>query len=551
MHSVQPPNPSPRSKRGLLLLIGVAALMLLVLGVLVVAGSRWRGGHGDDPRRETPRKAEVRPEDPRLSFATPYRNVRPDVKYVGDAACAACHGRQAKKYREHPMGRSLAPLADAGPVERYTEAAGNPFSTPGFRYQIERQSERSWHKETVIAQGRAIAATTAKVRFAVGSGHSGRAYLIDHEGWLFSSPITWYSAKGTWDLSPGYEKINPHFDRPITPDCLFCHANHANHVPHTVNRYRRPIFQGHAIGCERCHGPGELHVERHAQGGAAPADFDDTIVNPARLEHSLRESVCQQCHLQGQQRVWRRGRDTFDYRPGLPFHLFMSEFVKPLEQGGAVKFVGTVEQMYASQCFQKSAGKNKMGCISCHDPHAVPVAEKKVAFYRSRCQSCHHDRGCSLPESARRDKQDSCFACHMTKRESNINHTAISDHRILRQPDHSRPAGDWPRPGQMPLVHFHRHLLAGKDVEVERDRAIALVGVANSHPKREVSRALTALALPALESALSRDDSDLPAWEAKGNALWEQGRLDEARAAFRAFSTRPPTGSKRFSRRRD
>src|SRR5262249_20356256 len=87
-------------------------------------------------------------------------------------------------------------------------------------------------------------------------------------------------------------------------------------------------------------------------------------------------------------------------------------------------------------------------------------------------------------------------------------------------------------PGRMPLVHFHQYLIAGKDLEVERDRAIALVVLANSHPAREVGRSLTALALPGLESALSRDESDLPAWEAKGIALWEQGRLEGALEAF-------------------
>jgi Flp pilus assembly protein TadD len=519
---------SPGSKSGLLLLAVAATVGLLVL---VLAGRR-RQGKGYDPQPDAKAKGDIRPDDPRLTFATPYRNVRPEVKYVGDEACAACHAAQAKTYRDHPMGRSLVPLAGAAPLERYDEAARNPFTTQGFRFQVERQEERSWHKGTVIAKARAVAETTAEVQFAVGSGHSGRAYLINHDGWLFSSPITWYSTKGIWDLSPGYEKSNPQFDRPITPDCLFCHASHADHVPHTVNRYRAPIFRGHAIGCERCHGPGELHVARHEQGGPTTGELDDTIVNPARLEHSLREAVCQQCHLQGQQRVWRRGRDTFDYRPGLPFHLFMTEFVKPPEQVGAPRFVGTVEQMYASRCFQKSVGKSKLGCISCHDPHAVPTEEKKVAFYRTRCLSCHQDRGCSQPETARREKKDSCFACHMMKSESNINHTAISDHRILRQPDPSVPPGDWPRQGQMPLVPFHRHLPYGEDPELERDRAIALVGLANSHPAREVGRSLTRMALPVLESALVRDDADLPAWEAKGDALWEQGRLEEALDAF-------------------
>jgi predicted CXXCH cytochrome family protein len=518
----------------------LSVVAVLVLLAVSFAAREWLRDHS----RPTPApaaKTSAQPEDPRLTFSTPYRNVRPEVNYVGDRACAGCHPDQARTYQGHPMSRSLAAVAAATPLERYGEAAHNPFAVPGFRYEVDRQGERVWHKEALIdSQGRTVAQTRAEVDFAIGSGRSGRAYLINREGYLFSSPITWYPAKGIWDLSPGYEKDNPHFDRPITPDCLFCHSNHADHVADSLNRYRPPIFRGHGIGCERCHGPGELHVQRQERGEAG-AGADDTIVNPARLEHALRESVCQQCHLQGQQRVWRRGRDTFDYRPGLPFHLFMSEFVKPPEQSGDFKFVGSVEQMYASRCFQNSRGENKMGCTSCHDPHAVPSQQEKAAFYRRRCLNCHQDgrdeadarkaKSCSLPVADRREKADSCTACHMQKTGSNVNHIAITDHRILRRPDRSRPTEDWPRPGPMPLVHFHRDV-SGEDLEVERDRAIALVRLADSQRDGEVGRWLTELALPRLESALKRDEEDWPAWEAKGSALWFQGRLEEAEACF-------------------
>jgi predicted CXXCH cytochrome family protein len=525
------------SKRRVLLLAVVAAPVLLAI---FFVGRGWLGNRSN-PAPPSAETASVSPDDPRLTFPTPYRNVRPEVKYVGDPACAGCHAGLAKTYRDHPMGRSLAAVADATPTERYDEAARNPFAVTGLRYQVERRGDHWWHKELLTdPQGRVVAETAAEVQFAVGSGRSGRAYLVNRAGYLFSSPITWYPPKGVWDLSPGYDKVNPHFDRPITPDCLFCHSNRAEPVAHTLNRYRPPVFHGQAIGCERCHGPGELHVQRH-QRGEAVAGVDDTIVNPARLEHALREAVCQQCHLQGQQRVWRRGRDTFDYRPGLPFHLFMSEFVKPPEQSGGFKFVGTVEQMYASRCFQESRGKDKMGCVSCHDPHAVPAPDQKAAFYRRRCLNCHTDgradaggprgKGCSLPAADRQAKADNCVTCHMPKTGSNVNHVAITDHRVPRLPDRPRPPEDWPRPGRVPLVHFHRDL-TGPDPEVERDRAIALVQLADSQPGGDVGRWLTEMALPLLESALERDEADLPAWEAKGSALWFQGRLDDANACF-------------------
>ena len=130
----------------------------------------------------------------------------------------------------------------------------------------------------------------------------GIAYLIERDEFLFQSPIAWYARAQRWDLPPGYQKSNRHFDAPIHSACLFCHSNRSEPVAGTANRYRPPFFAGHAIGCERCHGPGELHAADPILVGGR----DLTIVNPAALEPELRDAVCQQCHLNGQKRVLRR-----------------------------------------------------------------------------------------------------------------------------------------------------------------------------------------------------------------------------------------------------
>src|SRR5262249_33685503 len=154
-----------------------------------------------------------------------------------------------------------------------------------------------------------------------------------------------------------------------------------------------------------------------------PGGDDHTIVHPGKLEPPEREAVCQQCHLQGWTRVLRAGRQSFDFRPGLPMHLFWSVFVRPPTTDEEPKAVSQVEQMAASKCFRESKRKprgNKgkpleMGCISCHDPHEQPAAEQRVRYYRDRCLACHADHGCSLPldERLEQSKEDSCIACHM------------------------------------------------------------------------------------------------------------------------------------------
>jgi tetratricopeptide (TPR) repeat protein len=466
------------------------------------------------------------------------------VKYVGDDACAGCHRKLFKSFRLHSMGLSLAPVSAAAARERYDEEAGN-FDAAGFRYHVVRDVDRVYHQEVALdSKGRPLEETkvTAEVQFAVGSGKRGRSYLVNRDGRLWLSPITWYPLKAIWHLSPGYEADNPHFGRPVLASCLFCHCNHVEPIEDTVNSYEQPIFgAGHAIGCERCHGPGALHVERR-RGGEDVAGLDATIVNPRHLEYSLREAVCQQCHLQGQQRVLRRGRREFDYRPGLPLQLFFVDFVKPAEQRTDDKFVGTVEQMFESRCFQKSDGKEKMGCISCHDPHELPAPEQKVAYYRERCMNCHAGKACSAPLKLQKENNDSCIACHMPRGRSEINHTAITDHRIPRhgKEEERRPlARDWPREGQPALVPFHRAFTDTADDDLSRDLGLALAKLADEQPGA-IARRLCGMALPLLDTAVLNDSGDVPAWEAKGIALWFQGRLDDALAAYQAALDRAP-----------
>jgi Doubled CXXCH motif (Paired_CXXCH_1) len=470
--------------------------------------------------------------DPRLAGAAEWPNVHPDVAYAGDEACAGCHATIARSYGAHPMAHSVSPAEAASRIEEFGARARNPFDAGGLRYRVERRGDVFVHHESLLdAQGHTLAEVTAEIRSVVGSGQRGRAYLLDRDGRLFQSPITWYPQKHLWDLSPGYTQKNLHFTRPVIPECLFCHANRVEPVADTTNRYVPPLFRGHAIGCERCHGPGELHV-RARQEGTEVEGIDRTIVNPRHLTPALRDAVCQQCHLQGQERVVRRGRGYFDYRPGLPLEEFLVDFVKPPEDNPDPKFVGTVEQMHRSRCYLGTRGEQKLGCISCHDPHARPAPHQQVAHYRDRCLNCHAGRGCSLPLEARRaqNPDDSCIACHMPATGSDVNHTSITDHRIPRRAGGAAPpAPPWPRPGKPPLVPFHP---GRKDFEeAQRDLAVALVRLGDRQPD-QVNRWMAGEALPLLEAAVTRHPDDLAARDAQGDALWSQGRLEEAMAVY-------------------
>ena len=321
----------------------VLTCSVLVLG-LGVGWTLWKDRHDrstGSASREVPAAAWP---------GSPWRNARREVKYVGDEACARCHAEIAETFRHHPMGRSMAPISLAPAVGGDRPVGSNAFEAGSSEFTIQRSGGREIHRETRHdRRGQVLAQVEAEVKYAVGSGNWGISYLVEHDGRLFESPISWYSQKARWDLSPGYERDNLHFDRPIEATCLFCHANHVEPVAQSVNRYEEPLFRGYAIGCERCHGPGELHVRRQE----LVDERDPTIVNPRHLEPRLREAVCEQCHLLGDHRVDRPGRETFDYRPGLATSDFFAIFGRANEGG---KAVGHVEQMRASRCYRESRG---------------------------------------------------------------------------------------------------------------------------------------------------------------------------------------------------
>ena len=97
-----------------------------------------------------------------------------------------------------------------------------------------------------------------------GSGTVARSYFTEENGRLFQLPLTWYRDHG-WDFSPGYEINNARFDRLMPDRCIACHANYPATKPFLEGK---PVELRPGIGCERCHGPGALHVAERRAGTA-------------------------------------------------------------------------------------------------------------------------------------------------------------------------------------------------------------------------------------------------------------------------------------------
>ncbi len=402
---------------------------------------------------------------------TPYLNTTADVQYVGSAACIRCHAEANETYHHTAMSVSMLP------VDLDTEPPDGTFDHPlsGRRYAVVRRDGALWHIESKLADGEPLVIAEYPVKYVVGSGRHSRTYLVETEGFLVESPITWYSERKRWDMSPGYDRANHlGFERAAGQGCLECHAGRSAALGRSLHRME---VHESAIGCERCHGPGSLHLNKHRNTDItaivrSKTEIDETIVNPAKLSRELSEAICQQCHLRSHASIVARGRDLSDFRPGLPLSQFRNDY--RLEAPDTpLTVVSHVEQLHLSRCY---ANSQTITCLTCHDPHAAKDVERGPPHYNAVCATCHAVDACGAPQSDRERTTlaNNCVHCHMPQGETEIPHLAFTHHRIgqhaLTEP-RTKDAEMLPR-GLGELRPFH-DLSAFSSEERQRSLALA------------------------------------------------------------------------------
>jgi hypothetical protein len=416
-----------------------------------------------------------------------YLNAQPGVEYVGDETCRACHPSEYESFKQTGMGRSVSlPSPDelralAKPViisRKQLNRTYSVYARDGKMFQEE--SERD-------AKGQIVFSETHEIAYTVGAGDVGKSYLVAKGDALFVSPVSYYTRIRGWDLSPGYnEGIFRGFTRRVVDLCVDCHTGLPLLAPDSHNRFQQPPFRFLTVGCERCHGPGAIHVEQRKQGAPLTGPLDFSIVNPERLRPEVRDDVCAQCHFAGDARVLQPGKNYLDFRPGSALRDVVDIFsVPPAIKGTRFVALDQFEQLKMSRCW--TASKGRLGCITCHDPHVQLHGDKAADYFRERCLNCHPTESCRgpMPNRQATSPPDNCTFCHMPKRTiENIGHSSLTDHRILRTPSEI-PAVLRGRPSAPPIgLILDTQSSGSRDTQVDlRNLALAYSQVAARYPE--------------------------------------------------------------------
>jgi len=379
-------------------------------------------------------------------------NLHDTVNYVGMTECISCHHEIHSSFIHTGMGKSF------GLASKEKSSALFPFNhtsmgeqrglvvsdtNSGLNYQAFWRNDSLFIREFFTDKDQRNLITYHRVEhipYIIGSGQHTNSHFWSDGDYLYQAPLTYYTQKGIWDLPPGYKENNIGFSRKIDVECMSCH----NAMP-KVSQQAKNLFEEIPLGinCERCHGPGEMHVNLKKKGILVDTSkyADRSIVNPKRLPYQRQVDICQRCHLQGNN-VLKEGKSFTDFRPGMKLSDVFEIYMPKYENEDYFVMAGHAERFQKSECFIHSNPKNtekynpkiNFTCINCHNPH-ISVNATQSEIFNNTCINCHQEgsvkskyTGCSIKENT-----NNCVSCHMPASSAeDIPHVMVHDHKIQR-----------------------------------------------------------------------------------------------------------------------
>jgi tetratricopeptide (TPR) repeat protein len=376
-----------------------------------------------------------------------YLNHSDSAKYVGINTCKQCHQNIYNSFIKTGMGQSFGEATELKSKAIFSNSKLYD-SFNHFNYTANFLNKTLYITEYRLKKFDTTFCRREKVDFIVGSGQHTNSHIQSTNGYMTQMPMTFYTQKQKWDLPPGFEDgINTRFNRKIGLECMSCHNAYPNFVVGSENKYTT-IPTG--IDCERCHGPGSIHVSQKQSGQIVDTSkyIDYSIVNPAKLGIEEQFDVCQRCHLQGNA-ILKQGKSFLDFKPGKKLNEYISIFL-PKYSNSDKDFImaSHADRLKQSACFIKSLPKEKskqlkpykeaLTCITCHNPH-ISVKETNKNVFNDACKNCHYKNETDEKEIIEKHavsklkKIENCVSCHMPLSGSiDIPHVTVHDHYIRK-----------------------------------------------------------------------------------------------------------------------
>ena len=340
-----------------------------------------------------------------------------------DRRCAECHAGIYASWEKTTMARGSGWAMDGLiPGSFFHQRSG-----VNYRVDSKNGEARLRYERESPAPGDALQGEE-RLEYFVGSGRRGRTYLfarpVEGGSLWFETPVNWYGGRSRYDMAPAYENAErAPLALPVEPNCLHCHATGvAQPTPFARNEWTGAPFRQGGVGCSACHGDAEAHV---ASRGQKP------MLRLGTLTPKRQDSVCLQCHLEGDATIQLPGRSLVNFEPGQDLSDTAVYFVNARSAKSALRASSQYEALLRSAC-RRAVGE-RMTCTTCHDPHQLPSPEERVTYFRARCLQCH--TAPAFDAKGHHPEQQDCAVCHMPTRDTaDISHEQLTDHNIEARP---------------------------------------------------------------------------------------------------------------------
>jgi predicted CXXCH cytochrome family protein len=328
------------------------------------------------------------------------------AEYVGSAACAQCHQDIYDRWKTTLMANVVQdPAAHPGVVV-------GDFATPDSLVTFD----------------------LSQVAFTYGSKWKQRYFTrVGNDYYVF--PAQWDVQNKVWrPYRPGptadwwvpYYPSDP-MQRPTGPLCDGCHSVNYDVKTKTVTEWN--------VGCERCHGPGSLHVQVPLAETIGKADWPGETVRST--------DVCIQCHsqgrpltnpIEGQYYDWPVGYHSGDRLSDsweLEEHKLGEETFTHWPDGSAHK-----NRMQGNDFVQSEMYKKGVTCSACHDVHGTDNDAELKLPGNAVCLQCHGPQLQPGPKGpltyhtqhAKDSEGSQCIACHMPLIDRTVANVNVRSH---------------------------------------------------------------------------------------------------------------------------
>ncbi len=324
--------------------------------------------------------------------------------------CAPCHPKESQEHARTLMARTLEPGGRATILGAHPELW---LKLGSFEYRIYRAGGQERY---VVSDG--VSAMEGVVAWAMGQGAAGQTYVLEREGKLYESRVSFYNdirgLDGTLGSPAGVPKnLAEAFGREMPAvsvmECFQCHAAAgpaAGAGPAKGSlAWTKTLVPG--VQCESCHKGAWRHAAARSAGDGKPVRL--TKLKDASTEEI--SEVCGVCH-----RTWShiqlngpRGVANVRFQP---YRIVMSKCYDALDR--------------------------RIGCTACHDPHNRP--EGAVVNSDPACLGCHAAQAGGRPAKVCKVGTKQCASCHMPKYELPGSHFRFTDHFIrIARPNETYP----------------------------------------------------------------------------------------------------------------